>query len=237
MKQIFDAYDIRARLAVVIFLVSPVLFSMYLQVEAVKNIASTTVIAIILVALSNLLMVVIRDNGKKVYNKREIMVSYLLPNDTHIDSAVKERLYKFLGTVDDSFRILFEKKDDVITDDYSNACKSALNWLKEHSRESTIVNKENALYGFCRNLLGAKKVGIIVCLFMFVIHAIQFRFQFDLDVSNITEEYALSLSVTIIYLLLWILLVRKNIVEISAKCYAEALLLSFDKFIQTNDIS
>lgn len=95
MKQVFDVYDIRARLAVVIFLVSPVLFSIYLQVESIRNIASTTVIAIILMALSNLLMVVIRDNGKYVYNKREIMVKYLLPTDTHIDSGVKERLYKF----------------------------------------------------------------------------------------------------------------------------------------------
>ena len=181
-------------------------------------------------------MVIIRDNGKKVYNKREIMVSYLLPYDTHIDPAVKERLYKFLGAVDDSFKILFENKDHTITDDYYNTCKSALNWLKEHSRKSNLVNKENALYGFCRNLLGAKKVGISICYIMVFIHAIQFEFQFNHTILNVNEEFALSFFVTIIYLFLWILLVRKNIVEISAKCYTEALLLSFDKFIQAKGI-
>lgn len=237
MKQIFDIYDIRARLAVVIFLISPVLFSIYLQVESIRNIASTTIIAIILIALSNLLMVVIRDNGKHVYNKREIAAKYLLPDDSHIDSAVKERLYKFLGKVDESFVILFEKKDDTITDDYYDACKSALNWLKEHSRDSSIVSKENASYGFCRNLLGAKKVGIIICLVMLIIQVFQFWIQFSFNISNVTEEYLLSFFMTMIYLFLWIFLVRKNIVEISAKCYAEALLLSFDKFIEANDIN
>lgn len=237
MKQVFDVYDIRARLAVVIFLVSPVLFSIYLQVESIRNIASTTVIAIILMALSNLLMVVIRYNGKYVYNKREIMVKYLLPTDTHIDSGVKERLYKFLGKVDESFTILFEKKDDPVTEDYYNTCKSALNWLKEHSRESSIVSKENASYGFCRNLLGAKKVGITVCLVILIIQVLQFWIQFSFNISNVTEEYALSFCMTTIYLFLWIFLVRKNIVEISAKCYAEALLLSFDKFIEASGIS
>lgn len=237
MKQIFDVYDIRARLSVVIFLVSPVLFSMYLQVESVRNIASTTVVAFILIALSNLLMVVIRDKGKQVYNKREMMVAYFLPNDKNIDHGVKERLYIFLGTIDERFSILYEKKDETnISDDYYNACKSALNWLKEHSRDSSIASKENALYGFCRNLLGTKKCGIIICTIMLIVQIAQFKFQFHCNFLNITEDYTLSFCVTAFYLFLWIFLVKIRIVEISAKYYTEALLLSFDKFIQSNNL-
>lgn len=66
---------------------------------------------------------------------------------------------------------------------------------------------------------------------------LQFWIQFSFNISNVTEEYALSFCMTTIYLFLWIFLVRKNIVEISAKCYAEALLLSFDKFIEASGIS
>lgn len=233
MKDIFDVYDIRARLSVVIFLVSPVLFSLYLQVESIRNLASTTVIAVIVMALSNLLMVLIREKGKQIYHKREIMVQYLFLGDTHIDRGIKERLYSFLGTVDEKFCILSEKKEEEpISEEYRNACKSALNWLKEHTRDSNIVNRENAVYGFCRNLLGAKKIGILICATLLAIQAALFILEFHCTLSCLTEEYLLSFFVAVLYLLLWIFPVRLKIVEVSAKYYTEALLVSFDKFIE-----
>ena len=241
-KQVFDVYEIRARLCVVIFLVSPILLSLYLQVEAIRNLASTAVLAIALIALSNLLIVLVRARGKEVYDKSDILVQFLLPADTNVDRGVKKRLYEVLSSVDSSFAILNEEKYQELKTldlnekesqqyaDYYHACKSALNWLKEKSRGSNIVSKDNATYGFCRNLYGAKPAGILICVSMFAIQIGQFYFQFGQMIANVSAEYMISVFATFVYLLMWIFCVSIKIVEISAKSYAISLIQSFDGF-------
>lgn len=178
MTKIFDIYDIKARLSVVIILVTPILTTLYLQVESIRNLASTVVVTVALLALSILLIIFIRYHGKQKHQKRDFVAEYLYPNNNKIERTEKDRLYVFLGSIDNSFSILYEQKEQPdISDEYKQACKSALNWLKEHSRDFDIVNKENAMYGFCRNLLAVKPAGIVISIIMIMIHCIQYKFN------------------------------------------------------------
>lgn len=230
MLKIFDVYDIKARLSVVIILMSPILMALYLQEKSIRNLSSTVIIVVVLLAISNLFMIVIRHRGQKSYRKRDLVIDHLCPNDNRIDKATKFRLYAFLGKVDNAFLILSEQKDQQEpSTEFLAACESAVNWLKENSRESDIVNKENEMYGFCRNLLAIKPYGIAISIMMIMVHGFQFYMKFNLVFSTMTPEYMLSFLTTIIYFFVWVLVVRLELLKLSANSYAEALICSFDR--------
>lgn len=61
-------------------LFSPILINLYLQIEEIKNISTTTIIVISIVALSNLSNIVIRKKAKESYanKKRKYVCDYFL---------------------------------------------------------------------------------------------------------------------------------------------------------------
>jgi hypothetical protein len=51
---LFDRYDIRARICALIFVVSPFLLDAYILVDAVRNVSFTVIITAVLIASSGL---------------------------------------------------------------------------------------------------------------------------------------------------------------------------------------
>ena len=60
---LFDRYDIRARICALIFVVSPFLLDAYILVDAVRNISFTAIITAVLIASSGLFSCWIRYSG------------------------------------------------------------------------------------------------------------------------------------------------------------------------------
>lgn len=224
---LFDHYNFRARISVGIILLSPVLLMLYLQVEMIRKLSTTAIVLVCLFSLANLMIVLSRFYGKKVHSKRKKAEEYLYPSDSHFDMLTKKRFYKTLAAKNSSLNVLVEKQD-CPDEEFYEACKSAVHWLRVNTRDSKLVTEENINYGFYRNMLGVKPFGIGISVFLLTVHLLQFWIGFCGNVGNVTPEYLISLVIALLYLALWLFLVNRKIVDFAAENYAEALINSID---------
>lgn len=230
MNSLFDEYDTRARLSVGIILISPLLLTAYLQLEVIRKLTTTIIVALALLAISNLIVIYTRYLGKPSFSKKGIVENMLLPSDSTIDKLTKKRIYTKLASKDTSLQILLDECDNPNPSiHFRLACSSAYNLIKETNRNNSLIHKENILYGFSRNMYGVKKYGIILSFILFVLEFIQFYFSYNCDLTIASIEFFVSFIINIFYLLLWIFFVNKKIVKFCAENYAEQLIKAFDQ--------
>ena len=213
--KIFDVYNIRARLSVYIIIISPVILTLYAMYEPVRSFSFSVVFIAILCAFSNYLFALQRYIQKdKIYGNTT--AKYLYLEDGHINACTKKRYYRKLSLMDEGFSIF-----DTPTN--SNEFKEACN----NTRENRLVQEENMLWGFYKNLLSLKIIGII-----FSIIAIIILITISLPI-NMKEFFYSSLNMGVLiidisFVLFWILGVNKKIYTVLDEKYAYALLGALD---------
>ena len=157
--ELFDAYNIRARLSASIILLAPIAISVFLCLEEVRSLATSAVILIVLLAFANCVPILQRRQRKNKETK-DRAYELLLQSDNTFDSATKERYYDKLASLDKSFLPLKEPDN---SDEFKALCKSTVLFLRNRTRDNRLVLEENINYGFCRNLMETKTTGIWVC--------------------------------------------------------------------------
>ena len=117
------------------------------------------------------------------------------------------------------------------------AYASAVKWLKEKTRKGfPLIEKENAQYGFRRNLLGMRPVGITLCAVAIGVsllsvfgQALNFSTESALAaVSAKPSELWAAVGVNFVAMLGWIFVVNVEWVKQSGYQYADALLAACD---------
>ncbi|OAF19196.1 hypothetical protein [Bradyrhizobium neotropicale] len=120
---------------------------------------------------------------------------------------------------------------------------SAVKWLKEKTRKGfPLVEKENAQYGFRRNLLGIRPIGIAVCGFAAIasIAAILAQTTGLNDTalwavfSNQRSEVWAAIAIDLLALIAWFAVVNIEWVRQAADQYADALLAACDQLNARN---
>lgn len=222
MNLYMDTYNLRARLSVGIILLSPILLGLYLQIEAVRNLSTTAVMTLALIAISNIIVVMTRLVGKKASNKIKQRRVYVRDCFKQMNRYSRERICTNLIAVTPLFATLEnepETEQDAV--EYDRILDSAIDIIEERTRNLKIVVDENITYGFCRNMLGVKKWGILLAL---ALYALEFGLiQYDsLQYGN--PEMVITILINTAYLCMWLFLVNANLVEFSANNYAEAIL-------------
>ena len=154
---IFDNYNIRARLSVYIILISPILLTLYLLYEPVRTFTFSAILFTIIIAFSNYLFALQRYLQKDQKTYSNIAAKFLFVNDSHINSYTKQRYYQKLCKLDDNFSIFNNPSD---SEDFETACYSAIVWLRNNTRNNKLVQEENILYGFYKNLISFKNTGL-----------------------------------------------------------------------------
>ena len=113
------------------------------------------------------------------------------------------------------------------SNEFKEACASAIQWLRNNTRENRLVQEENMLWGFYKNLLSLKIIGIIFSIIAIIILII-----ISLPIKMKEFFYSsLNMGVLIIdmsFVLFWILGVNKKISTVLDKKYAYALLGALD---------
>lgn len=221
--KIFDVYNIRARLSVYIIIIAPVILTLYAMYEPVRSFSFSVVFIAILCAFSNYLFALQRYIQKdKIYGNTT--AKYLYLEDGHINACTKKRYYRKLSLMDEGFSI-FDTPTN--SDEFKEACASAIQWLRNNTRENRLVQEENMLWGFYKNLLSLKIIGII-----FSIIAIIILITISLPINMKEFFYSpLNMGVFIIdifFVLFWILGVNKKIYTVLDEKYAYALLGALD---------
>lgn len=172
--------------------------------------------------------------------------THLLRHSSSLEPSTRIRYHRFLGS-NVPYLVLpnpDQEKDDQLEADAAYA--SAVRWLKEHTRgeEFSLLLKENAQYGFRRNLRGLRSAGVWLCSVALVISAALIflsipqlpTFSANLLWKVVLESLgdrafpvfsAMTLNVGAIYI--WLNVVTDEWVKRGAYQYAYALLSTCDR--------
>ncbi|ELS4492789.1 TPA: hypothetical protein OME37_004671 [Klebsiella michiganensis] len=231
-----DPYERKARLTPGLLVVLPLLVPL-VSAYGPKNPILTGIVALLagcgaMFALSN----ITRGNGKKLEVKLEkkwggMPTTIILRHrDRHLDPLTKERYYdlveKKLGikllSVEDE-RLEPEKADQHII--------AATRRLRELNRKNKgLLLKENISYGFHRNMLSMKIIGIVSSLFGFTYGLILAKIlkiippNFDIvNIANPGLPASLTLLISLALLLSWLFYFKESSVKVVGITYAERL--------------
>ncbi len=161
-------------------------------------------------------------------NRKNSYVNYaeqfLYYKDKTIDDISKKRYYSKLANIDNSFQIFNTPND---SEDFIACCHSAIIYLKNHTRNNHLVQEELINYGFCKNLVSYKIIGIVICVLLGIVTILYSLIMFD-SLNDIPTENYLALAFNIIMLIFWLIGIRKNMLKNTAIKYAKTLLSAID---------
>lgn len=222
---ILDAYNIRARLSPSIILLGPIGLTVFLCFEDVYSFASSAIIVCILLALTNYIPVLQRRLNQSGKDPRiNYAAIYLHQSDSTIDEFSKKRYYRKLSELDDSFS-MFTKPDN--TSEFRKCCESAILYLRNNTRDNHLVLEENINYGFCKNMLADKMIGIILNIVLGIVTGIYSYVKFG-AITDIPLGNKVSILFNVFFLLFWIFGINMSMMEHAAKRYATTLLATID---------
>lgn len=234
MKELFDKYNLRARLSPMIILISPIVLNMYLLVEEVRELSTTIVVAITAAALINLLILFSRHKAVKVNNildkKNSLAQEILSPlnNDIKINKLTKQRYYDFINTNVSYINLSFEVEDEV---EIKKQCNDAIIWLKQRARGDKrfkLVEEEGINTGFCKNMYGIKSYGIAINIILVLVIGIYNYIMYGFNISSLSMETLLCIGIDITFLLIWVFVVNKELINSVYRKYGIALLATCD---------
>ncbi|MED3656055.1 hypothetical protein P4489_17410 [Heyndrickxia sporothermodurans] len=159
-------------------------------------------------------------------------LTMLRNRDNSIDSATKKRYHHFLkknvkGIVIPNLQEELRKPDF-----YDQQYNSAVKWLLEKTRDKHkyyLLFQDNINYGFSRNMLGVKPIGIIISILAIIINIFGVSQNYNLNWNELPLKIWLTFLIDIIFLFLWVFFVTKNWVNNTAVAYARTLLASCEK--------
>ena len=231
--KIFDSYNIRARVSVYTIMIAPIIITLYAVYEPVRSFTFSVVLIAIITSFSNYLFALQRymQRGKK---RKNTVAEFLYKNDPHIDEKTKQRYYRKLSEIDKSFEAMNQPAD---SEEFEQTCYSAVQWLRSNTRNCKLVQEENMLCGFYKNLISLKSVGItftIAAILILIVSSIPTTpFLFIQSKTNM-----LPIFVDLGMLLFWGFGVKEKIYSVLCEKYAYALLETLDTLPnKTNEIS
>ena len=221
---ILDAYNIRARLSPSVILLGPVALFLFFCFEGLYSAVASVVTLCILLALTNYVPILQRRLAPPNKISENYAAKYLQCNDSTIDRISKDRYYKKLAELDNSFSGFSTPSS---SPEFHHLCESAVIYLRNNTRDNHLVLEENINCGFCKNMLIDKPIGIIInfCLALFTcIYSISTYGSLE----SIPGRNILSFSINIFFILFWIFGITKKMLEESSKRYAYTLIAAID---------
>ena len=221
--ELFDVYNIRARLSASIILLAPVAITLFFCFNEIYSFVTSSIISIILLAFTNYIPIVQR-RGRKTHDFKNYAAQLLYYSNDELDQALKTRYYKILAKQDESFHCFLEPNDTPL---FKSACENAVVFLRNRSRDNKLVLEENINYGFCTNILKSKSAGIIISILSCAL-TVLFSYIYYQCLDNIPIQNWFAFFFNVAILLFWIVGVSEKMVETSGRYYARALISSID---------
>ena len=249
LERITDPYDRQARLWPALLALLPLITMMGLlyatSATIGTNAAATAISCGALYFLTNLC----REFGKRLEPKLfeawggKPSTRLLRHSDPTIEAPTKRRYHAFLAS---KIATAFpdeaqEAKDPHAADEIY---QSAIRWLLNHTRDTktfSLLFQENIAYGFRRNALGLKPLGLAIAggcfLWVLVSHVVisnSAEYFYDLSaIMQLPSPAGWSLATSAIMILAWCFYFTEKSVHTSAFAYAEMLLRACD--VLTNE--
>jgi len=243
---IFDSYNRVARIYPGMLAIAPVLWTLAsLEPDLFVGSASRVVVSgSCFLGSLTLLASIARWRGKHV---ESVLVqkwggwpttAILRHSDRTIDSFTKARYHQELEKICVGLKLPSEDQEKQSPSDADARYRSATKCLIEKRREDKyhLLHKENALYGFRRNLLGLKPAALVILVVLTSLIAIplwngapaSISLQtIEADLSERRQIYSLLIA-NLCAIIIWTWAVRPGFVRQSSEEYAIALFRTMD---------
>lgn len=247
LARLFDAYGRQARLYPALFTFLPaIVFAAALFPSLLLGSVGPALVAVAVACGAIFLLAdVARSRGRRLEPllRREWggwpTTIWLRHGSDHLPAPTRARYHAHLAANIPglSFPTEHEEASDPTAADAMYS--SAIEWLKERARGDALVERENASYGFRRNMLGMKPVGIAIALLSIVggllIAASHERQNATIlafirsAVSGTPATIFGSITLSIVVLIIWLFVVNRSWVRDAGNAYARALLAMCDR--------
>jgi hypothetical protein len=236
LDQLFDTYSLRARHLPTVLVVAPPLMVASLLFPKVYDRMGASVTSVSVSASLSLVFLffiahVLRQRGRAIEKKTTVKAGGMLTtcwlrhSDTKLDPVTKSRYHTYLGKSVPDLKVPTQSQEQKRPGMADDMYRSAVKWLLENRRDTTrypLVLKENAEYGFRRNMLGGKWFAVTLCVLPLAgAYAWDFykglRPQFD-------NDHVAAIAIAGVAVLSWLLFVTKAWVRDASHAYARALL-------------
>ena len=226
-----DSYTIKARLCPSIVLVIPILvlgFTLLSVPFSMVNLVPEyiTTCACLIIAIF------VRNRGKSIEPRLwkswggPPTTRYLRYNNNEYNSINRDRCHQyFLRNIPDiSFPSRkFESENPIKADEVYEACITFLRTKSRDKKKYALVYSENIEYGFLRNSLGVKAIGITFSLLTLLI-SISIITIYWKNFQILILSLFLPITLSFLILIYWIFFVTKRAVKCAAENYAVRLL-------------
>lgn len=247
ITRLLDPYDRQARLYPALLAISPVVLVAGCLYGAHSSPLTTG--AAILASFGFLFWManLARDRGKTLEPSLfaewggKPSIQLLQHSDSRIDPVTKQRYHAALST---RMGIAFPTPEREASEklEASTVYESATRWLLEHTRDArshALLFKENIAYGFRRNMLGLKPLGLSIGSGAVLWAAIASE---AVSISASSLQFASPMALpanqvvavagSVLLTLMWLVGVTKERVRIAAFAYAERLLAACESLDQ-----
>lgn len=243
LKNLFDSYSRQARLFPAMLTVfAPLVTAMGWFPELItSNLGSTLVTIATSCGLLYWLSSVARSRGKAI-EKRLLQkwgawpTTLLLRHSGRLDRHTRARYHAFLSKSVPNLVLPTAQEEEKDQKGADLAYESSIKWLKERVRKGfPLVEKENAQYGFRRNMRGMKPIALlsVVAAFLASLAAIALQVASTPDVPSFRNSATPPIWGAVIFdfvvIVAWIFVVNDEWVRAGGEQYAEALLATCDK--------
>jgi len=238
-----DPYDRNARLYPALLALFPLvamLVTLYgISASALTNSVGIAFSLVIIFTMMN----ISREMGKRLELKvfdswgGKPTTILLRHRDKRIDGVTKRRYHKFLSSkIDESFP---DSQQETSNSDLADEIyQSATLWLLNKTRDKkkfNILFNENITYGFRRNSLGVKPIGLVIsiCCILWVlitygvIQTINPIYNY-VALTTLPVTATTSIAVSTIMLFGWLFFFTKTSLHTAAFTYAKTLLIACD---------
>ncbi|MBE7005927.1 MAG: hypothetical protein E7424_02110 [Ruminococcaceae bacterium] len=222
--ELLDAYNIRARLSASILLLAPIAITLFFLFEEVRSFATSSIVLFVLLAFTNYVPTLQRRINSKKASSVNYSAEMLSIKDSTFDAISKERYYKKLASLDDQYGLFLTPSE---SEAFHVCCESAVRYLRSRTRENNLVQEENINFGFCRNLLANKPIGIIICLICSSFVGGYSICKYG-ALPEIPSLNYLAFTADLFIFFFWIFGINTNVSKLAAKRYAEALIMAID---------
>ena len=223
----FDKYSLQARLAPALLTLFPAILLLAIEFPHLYQTAAGLVSLVLICGVLTLVSHFARTRGKKVEQRLNTKwggrptTRFLLNANGELDDRTYNRYLTFFSQKIPNWGLGENKREDL---------ESAVRWLLERTRDTAtygLVFKENISYGFRRNCLGMKPVG----LFIVILCSVYWLLQIQAEYTSLHEVLPLhmgGLGIAILLLLWWMFVVGDDWVQEAGNAYAKTLLGSID---------
>ena len=223
----FDRYSLQARLAPALLTLFPIILLAAIQFPKFHQTAAGLIGVGLVCGVLTIASHFARTRGKKVedrLNKKwggRPTTLVLLNNNGELDSRTHSRYLSFFAQHIPNWNLGQNKREDL---------ESAVRWLLEKTRDTatySLVFKENISYGFRRNCLGMKPIGLTVAALCAIYWLAQIRGHYT-NLKDISPIHLIGFTASMLLLLWWIFTVSVDWVKEAGNAYARSLLGAID---------